>query len=85
MSAEELGQKLVGNAITPDAVDRLTTLGVRRFKLSARTWIGSVHQDILCDIKAFIYNRMKSSHVKDMVYLFTSIIGSDIRAFKALS
>ena len=64
---------------------RLRELGVVRFKLSARTRIGGIHQDIFRDIGAFILNRMESSEIADMAHLFTSIINLDVRKFKALS
>lgn len=85
MSAEELGQILVGNRIAADAVDRFVELGVRRFKLSARTRIGSTHHDIFGDVRTFIFDRMPSSQVKDVAHLMTSIINLDPRQFQALN
>jgi hypothetical protein len=85
MSAEELGRELIGTSIAPDEVDRLVELGVNRFKLSARTWIGGMHQDIFSAISAFIFSRMESSEIGDMTHFMTSIIGLNPRAFKALS
>jgi hypothetical protein len=85
MSAEELGKKLVGTSMTPAEVGTLVELGVSRFKLSARTWIGRIHQDILGDIKAFILSRMESSTVEDIPHFVISVIGLNIKAFEALS
>jgi len=85
MSAEDLGKTLVGTRIAPDEVDTFKELGVNRFKLSARTRIGGTHQDIICDITAFIFNRMESSEVKDIDHLIKSIIHWDVGAFEALS
>lgn len=84
MSAEELGKTLVGTSIAPDEVDRLRDLGVSRFKLSARTWIGDAHHDIFADIRAFVFRRMESSEIEDTDHLMTTIIGLSPRAFQAL-
>jgi hypothetical protein len=84
MSAEELGSKLAGTRMAPDEVDRFKDLGVRRFKLSARTKIGEVHVDIFSDIRAFIFDRMESSQVRDPAHLFTHLLALNPSAFKAL-
>ena len=85
MSAEKLGKTLVGLRVAPDEVDRFKDMGVNRFKLSARTRIGGSHQDIFCDIKAFLFGRMEASGIEDMDHFYTSIIHLDARKFSALN
>ncbi len=85
MSAEELRKKLIGTHLAPAEVDRLKDLGVSRFKLRGRTSVGGVHEDIFCDISAFVFDRMPSDEIKDMTHFMSSIIALNPRGFAALN
>jgi hypothetical protein len=84
MSAEELGNKLAGTRVAPNEVEKFTNLGVRRFKLSARTRIGGLHVNIMNDLDAFVFRRMESSQVRDTSHLFTHLLALDPAKFTAL-
>ena len=85
MSAGDLRKQLVGTHMIPAEVDQLKALGVNRFKLRGRTFVGGAHEDVFCDIGAFIFDRMAPDEIKDMTHFISTILSLNPQRFMALN